>query len=236
MFIYGGHIFSRDSVLFKAKPLGDREGSWVYGYYVRGVLHENGEERVIHTIYSKDIESIDESGNPVYREAVQVDEFTVRVCTGIIVDTVHPLWEGDYVLYHGILYLVRYSSSGGFYLYNPVFPDLADKYYIYLSSLSYKSCFNLKYVGNDVDNSIEDIRIRYREIPVEDSKENGYYIEIDAEHGGKIFTLYDLEDREVGRYLIGDHQIVGYELCLGDMGYVQYDEFLRRKMESEGQV
>ena len=221
--------------LYRAKAVGDRQGNWIEGYYVRGILREDGYNKITHMMYSDYVEMLTTNRIPVYDWCVPVDEYTVRVFTGIFISDSVRLWEGDYVLYQDSVYVVRYDASkGSFYLHNPSFPDYEDKYYIYLSTLSFMSRVNLRVIGNDVDDDFNDLRDRYKSLfDLDDREVNGYYIEIDAELGGKVFALYDFEDREVGRYLIGDHQIVGYELCLGDMGYVQYDEFLRRKMEDE---
>lgn len=61
----------------------------------------------------------------------------------------------------------------------------------------------------------------------------GYFIEQIESTGGKIFTLYNTDDIRIDEYKVENHQIMGYELCLNDMGYVCYDEYIRMRMEKD---
>lgn len=153
--------FADINSLYRAKAVGDRQGKWVEGYYIRGILpNGDGSNRFTHMIYSDEVEMLTTNNIPVYDWCERVDEYTVRVFTGIFIHDGIRIWEGDYVLYQGTIYNIRYNNSkGSFYMYNHAFPDYEDNY-IYLSTLSFIDRVNLQIVGNDVDDDVNDIRKR----------------------------------------------------------------------------
>lgn len=147
--------------LYRAKPLFcDSDRKWVEGWYVRGVVDcGDGHNEFTHMIYSDEVGAFDDNDLPVYEKCTRVDEFTIRVFTGIFLYNGIRLYEGDFVSYHGSIYVVRYdNSNGSFYLYNPACPEYDDRYYIYIADMSFSDKMSMMIVGNDEDDSIESIK------------------------------------------------------------------------------
>lgn len=223
--------FANINSLYRAKAIGDRQGKWIEGYYVRGALDSGkGYYTFTHMIYSNEVEMLTSNGIPVYDWCEKVDECTVRVFTGIFLEGTVKLWEGNYVLYQNTIYHVRYDAlKGSFYLYNPAFSEYDERKYLYISTLSFLDIVNLKIVGNDVDDDIEDIRKSVKP----SNPDNTIKDIFDEAQGGKVFPIYDSEGKVIGKYTVGDNYTFGYEPRLNDSGYVQYDEFLKELEEAE---
>ena len=225
--------FTGISRVYRAKRLGDRQGEWVEGWYVRGEYVEDNCVKNTHYMYSDNLDMVMTGRVPVYDSIVEVDEYTVRVFTGIFGYQATRLWEGDILILNNKIYTIRYlSRMGCFCLEDAVHPNNSE-YNVYFNNLTLPEILSIKVVGNDVDDSIRDVLKKFDSlsIPYEDKSIKGYFIEQRDSTGGKIFTLYNVEDVRVGEYKVGDHKI--YKLCLNDMGYVCYDEYIRMRMEKE---
>lgn len=225
--------FTGISRVYRAKRLGDRQGEWVEGWYVRGEYVEENCVKHTHYMYSDNLDMVMTGRVPVYDSIVEVDEYTVRVFTGIFGYQATRLWEGDILILNNKIYTIRYlSRMGCFCLVDARHPNNGD-YNVYFNNLTLPEIMSIKVVGNDVDDSINDVLKKFDSLSIlyEDKSIKGYFVEQMESTGGKVFTLYNTDDVRVGEYKVGDDRI--YELCLNDMGYVCYDEYIRMRMEKE---
>ena len=217
--------------IFKAKTVEDNK--WVYGWFVRtDYIDDDNDDRVSNRIYTEGEryeDSIERSGETYYNTKFYVvDPDTVRRFTGIYGNDGKRLWEGDIVKYQNKTCVIRYFDSNGcFYMLDLNNSEhLRDKF-IYFAGMGLNDILSIEILGNDVDNSLDDFRNKSIDSGSSMKYIKGYFIETRENRTGKVFTLYDTKDREIGKYTVGNHQIMGYELCLNDFGYVNFDEFLK---------
>lgn len=222
--------------MFKAKILldevaedGSVVGDWVYGWFVQAYSDDWKESFQIYTVEELP-DNLKVPNHKCITKSYEVDPKTVKRFTGIYVKDGQKLWEGDIVSYQGKTYLVKcFDSNGCFYMLDINSSSLLSNKFTYFIGMDFDELSSIEVLGNDVDNSVDSFKEQALGSSNEElDKIKGYFTEERVQKGGKVFYIYGVKGNLLKTFRVGDHQILGYELCLNDFGYLWEEDFVRR--------